>query len=105
MPKCGISNLIYLYKTGKGSKMPVYSREFSNGKGFKMPENEKRVYNLGVEADGSFYYQENFIVPPDRNPAAAAARVCSKIIAEWAAADFGESRDIVIRFIPSKQKV
>lgn len=70
-----------------------------------MLKNKIRVYTLEVIADDYSYYEESRIMPPDHQPALAAARVCGKIIAGWAAAEFEDRRDIVIRFISSKQRV
>lgn len=70
-----------------------------------MSENKTRFYGLEVIAHDCSFYQEGLITPPDDQPALAVARVCCKIIAAWAAAEFEDTREIMIRFIPSKQKV
>ena len=67
-----------------------------------MPKNETRFYGLEVITEPYSFYREGLIAPPDDQPALAVARICCKIIATWAAAEFEDRRDIVIRFTPSK---
>jgi hypothetical protein len=70
-----------------------------------MPKKEIRIYSLEVIADEHVYFQESFIDRLDTDASLEAVRVCRNIIRSWQDAEFEDSRDIVIRFISSKQKV
>lgn len=69
-----------------------------------MPENQRRIYSIEILSGDYSFYRESFIPSGmDYGAVRSVCRVIRKILTLWTQAEFQDQRDIVIRFISSKQ--